>query len=80
MKIPRNLDADVLINKLVVFGYKITRKTGSHIRITTYLGGKHSETIPFQKPLKVGTLNTILKNISAHHKLTKHELMKKLKL
>ncbi len=70
MKIPRNLDADTLIKRLNIFGYNITRQSGSHIRITTDMNGKHSETIPFQKPLKVGTLNTVLKNISKHREIS----------
>ncbi len=80
MKIPRDLNAQDLIKKLSVLGYKITRQSGSHIRITTDVNGEYHETIPFQKPLKVGTLNSILKNIANHHEITKEILLRKLNL
>jgi predicted RNA binding protein YcfA (HicA-like mRNA interferase family) len=37
MKIPRDIDAGKLIKSLKIYGYSITRQTGSHIRLTTAL-------------------------------------------
>ncbi len=66
MKIPRNLTGVDLIKRLKPFGYEVTRQTGSHIRIQTMQNGQHYETIPRHDPIKIGTLNNILKNIAEH--------------
>ena len=42
------------------------------------MNGEHSETIPNHYPLKIGTLNKILKNIAEHFGITKEELLAKL--
>jgi len=80
MKLPRNLDSNILIKKLEILGYSITRQTGSHIRVSTKVNGENHETIPFQEPLKAGTLNVILKHLSVHHHLTREQLFEKLQL
>lgn len=78
MKIPRNLTGLDLIKLLKSLGYEVVRQTGSHIRIQTTQNGQHHETIPRHDPIKVGTLNNILKNIAEHFDLTKEELVNKL--
>lgn len=78
MKLPRNLSGDELIKKLKKLGYEPTRQLGSHIRITTEEKGIHHITIPAHKPLKVGTLSAILKDIASHFKITREELIEKL--
>ncbi len=78
MKIPRNLTGLDLIKLLKSLGYEVVRQTGSHIRIQTTQNGQHHETLPRHDPIKVGTLNNILKNIAEHFDLTKEELANKL--
>ena len=78
MKVPRNLSSDVLIQLLARFGYISTRQTGSHIRLTTQENGQHHITIPSHNPLKIGTLNSILRSVSDHLGLTKDELLEKM--
>ncbi|TAE31275.1 MAG: type II toxin-antitoxin system HicA family toxin [Cytophagales bacterium] len=78
MKIPRDLTGLDLIKRLRVFGYEVVRQTGSHIRIQTTENGLHYETIPKHDPIKIGTLNNILKNIAEHFGLTKDELVDRL--
>ena len=57
------------------------RQQGSHIRLTTTVGGTHHVTVPNQRPLKTGTLLAgVLKPIAAHHELTVAELLAKLSL
>lgn len=58
------------MQKLAVLEYVQIRQKGSHIRIQTKLNGIHSETIPNHKPLKLGTLRSILKNIAKHHQIS----------
>ncbi|ADB37188.1 type II toxin-antitoxin system HicA family toxin [Spirosoma linguale] len=78
MKIPRGLTGLELIKYLKPFGYEVIRQTGSHIRIQTTQNGQHYETIPRHDPIKIGTLNNILKNIAEHFGLTKEELARQL--
>ena len=35
MKLPRDLSGAELVKALVRVGYRVTRKTGSHIRVST---------------------------------------------
>lgn len=78
MKIPRNLSGSALAKKLELFGYTITRQSGSHIRLTTMLSGEHHITIPKHDPLKVGTLSSILHAVADHFLTTKQDLVKDL--
>lgn len=79
MKIPRNVSADVLIRALKKLGYTVTRQKGSHVRLTLSTPQKtHHITIPKHDPIKIGTLNNILNDLSAFHKIDKSELIKKL--
>lgn len=78
MKLPRNLSSYDLIKALKTLGYKVSHQTGSHIRLTTQENGEHHITIPAHKPLKVGTLNVILRDVATHFNLTKNDLLIKL--
>ena len=81
MKIPRDIDASVLIRALRILAYDSERQGGSHIRLTTTIGGTHQATVSNQRPLKTGTLlGGVLKPVAAHHKLTVEELLAKLEL
>ena len=67
MRIPRDLNGTDLAKQLGQFGYSITRQSGSHIRLTRIDGGQEQHlTIPSHKPLRVGTLRQILKDVSDH--------------
>lgn len=66
MKLPRDLTGEDLTNRLKKLGYTVERQTGSHIRLTTQQNGEHHITVPNHSPIKVGTLNAILKDISFH--------------
>ena len=43
------------------YGYEITCQTGSHMGLTSMVGGEHHVTIPAHSPLRVGTLNAVLR-------------------
>lgn len=67
MRIPRDLNGTDLAKQLGQFGYSITRQSGSHMRLTRIDGGQEQHlTIPSHKPLRVGTLRQILKDVSDH--------------
>ena len=78
MKTPRDLNAKILIKSLKLYGYSVTRQTGSHIRMTTNKNGQHHITIPNHSPLKIGTLNSIIADIAQHLDKTKEDLLKEL--
>jgi predicted RNA binding protein YcfA (HicA-like mRNA interferase family) len=65
-----------LTRALARLGYRVTRQTGSHLRLTATLGGQeHHLTVPNHDPIKVGTLNSILKDVAAHANLSRDELL-----
>ncbi len=66
MRLPKDLSSDELSTLLAKYGYQKTRQTGSHIRLTTTANGVHHITIPAHKQIRIGTLNSVLKDV-AHH-------------
>ncbi|MEO1376107.1 MAG: type II toxin-antitoxin system HicA family toxin [Cyanobacteria bacterium J06635_10] len=78
MKLPRDLSGEDLVKALVRFEYVVDRQTGSHIRLTTQLNGEHHITVPAHNPLKVGTLNAILRDVAEHFDLNRDELLSQL--
>lgn len=67
-----------LIAALGKLGYAATRQSGSHIRLTTETNGTHHVTVPDHRPLKVGTLSAILRDVAAHHGMDRDELVRQL--
>lgn len=80
MKVPRDCNASELIRSLRHLGYEIRRQTGSHIQLTTQRKGEHHLSVPNHRPLKVGMLHALLKEVAAHHGLTIEELARDIKL
>ncbi len=78
MRLPRNISGVDLAKRLVKYGYKVTRQTGSHMRLTTEQDGQHHITIPAHAPLKIGTFNSILRDIAGHHGLSRDQLAQSL--
>ena len=66
MRLPRDLSGRDLARVLVKLGYRITRQTGSHARLTTQQHGEHHITIPMHESLRVGTLAGILSSVAGH--------------
>ncbi|PZV21803.1 MAG: hypothetical protein DCF12_21210 [Snowella sp.] len=78
MRLPRDLTGKKFAKMVEVLGYKIERQTGSHIRLTTSKNGEHHITIPNHSPIKIGTLNAILKDIANHFEITRDNLIDQL--
>jgi len=79
MKIPRDISSDNIIQLLKKYNYEITRQTGSHVRLTSKLKGtEHHITIPRHKDLKVGTINSLLNDISKYLEIGKKILIENL--
>ena len=78
-KIPRDISGRELARLLGKYRYRIVRETGSHLRLTSdFMGYSHHITIPDHCPLKVGTLNNILKDIAEYLKIPKEQLIEEL--
>jgi Predicted periplasmic or secreted lipoprotein len=80
MRLPRDLAGPELVKALARFGYSVSRQVGSHLRLTTQENGVHHVTIPNHKPLRVGTLASILDEVALHHQISREELLTRLRL
>jgi predicted RNA binding protein YcfA (HicA-like mRNA interferase family) len=78
LKLPRDLSGPELAKALQVLGYRVTRQTGSHMRLTTNERGEHHVTIPAHAALRVGTLAGILGDVAGHFEMTRDEVVKRL--
>jgi predicted RNA binding protein YcfA (HicA-like mRNA interferase family) len=74
MKLPRDLSGSGLAKQLSVFGYQVTRQTGSHLRLTTQENGEHHITIPRHDPLKLGTLAGVLADVAQHFAMSRESV------
>lgn len=80
MKLPRDVSGVRLLTALRKLGYEKTRQRGSHVRVTTQVGGEHHEAVPLHNPIRVKTLASILRSIARHHEMSVADLLKKLRL
>lgn len=78
MRLPRDLSGRELARRLERFGYQLTRRTGSHLRLTTQQRGEHHVTIPAHDALRVGTLAAILDEVAAHFGTERAALLERL--
>ena len=76
MRLPRDITGLELARLLAQFGYRTTRTTGSHQRLTTTQEGGHHITIPLHSPLRVGTLAAIVTEVAEHFGISREELSK----
>jgi len=77
MKLPRDMDAAQLIKALERIGYRVVRQSGSHIRLQCDEPA-HSITIPNHKPLRIGTLASIVADVAAKRQIGRDELLAEL--
>lgn len=59
-KLPRNVKGKQLIGILEKFGFKVTGKRGSHIRLS-HPNGRWTQVAVHPKPIPQGTLRAILR-------------------
>lgn len=78
MKLPRDLSGTQLVRLLGTLGYVPTRQVGSHIRLTRAGDPVHHITVPDHDSLRVGTLNSILREVSAHLGVSREELVQEM--
>ena len=78
MRLPRDLSGADLIRGLERLGYRATRQTGSHVRLTLAGDPEHHLTVPLHDPLRLGTLAAILADVAAHFRIDRDELLRRL--
>jgi predicted RNA binding protein YcfA (HicA-like mRNA interferase family) len=78
LRLPRDVSGDDLAKALDDLGYRITRQSGSHLRLTTLERGEHHITIPRHAALRVGTLSGLLGDVAQHFGLSREELIAQL--
>lgn len=77
-RLPRDISGATLAKLLERFGYVVTRQKGSHIRLTTQEGGEHSITVPNHTSLRLGTLNSVLRDVADHARVTRDDVAERL--
>ncbi|HZL13478.1 MAG TPA: type II toxin-antitoxin system HicA family toxin [Verrucomicrobiae bacterium] len=76
MKIPRDLSGAQLVKVLCRnWGYRVLHQEGSHMILQTENPSHQRLSIPNHHPVRVGTLNSIIRAISRHKGVERQELL-----
>ena len=79
MKLPRDLSGAELIKLLCKHsGYRRVNQEGSHVILETSEPRQHRISIPDHAPLRVGTLNAILRAIAMAKGVEKEDVLRHL--
>ena len=78
MKLPRGLSGTALVAALKRLGYKQTRQTGSHARLTISFPRQSHLTVPLLRPIPAGTLAALIKDAAAHLDTTAEDILRKI--
>lgn len=76
MKLPRDLSGADLIKLLCKHhGYQQVNQEGSHVILQTESPRHHRLSVPDHAPLRLGTLNAILRAVAAAKGIPKEEIL-----
>lgn len=76
MKLPRDLHGRELVQALCArWAYRKVNQVGSHVVLQTDTPRHHRLVVPDHKPLRVGTLNAILREVAAAKGVTREEIL-----
>ncbi len=79
MKLPRDLSGAELIKLLCKhFGYRRVNQEGIHVILETGEPRQHRISIPDHAPLRIGTLNAILRAIATVKGVEKEDILRHL--
>ena len=79
MKLPRDLSGRDLVKGLVQhWDYRLVNQVGSHIVLQTDTPAPHRVSVPDHDPLRVGTLNAILRAVAKAKGVSREEVVAKL--
>ena len=79
MKLPRDLSGAELI-KLPgkEFGYRRVNQVGSHVILETSTPRAHRLSVPEHSPLRIGTLNAILRAVASAQNVDRENILERL--
>ena len=76
MKLPRDLSGVALADHLCRrWEYIKVNQVGSHIILQTQTSTHHRIAIPAHKSLRIGTLNSILRDVAAHKQIDREVIL-----
>ena len=76
MKLPRDLSGVDLIRVLCKhYGYRRVHQEGSHVILETDSPRQHRLSVPNHDPLRIGTLNAILRAVAEVQGVEKEEIL-----
>ncbi|HEY3762732.1 MAG TPA: type II toxin-antitoxin system HicA family toxin [Verrucomicrobiae bacterium] len=76
MKVPRDLSGTQLVKVLCRdWNYRVIHQEGSHIILQTDVPSSQRLSVPNHKPLRIGTLNSIIRSVSAHKDVERQRLL-----
>jgi predicted RNA binding protein YcfA (HicA-like mRNA interferase family) len=79
MKLPRDLSGVKLVQVLCRhFGYRRLHQEGSHIILETDIPTHHRLAVPAHNPLRLGTLNAILRAVARVKAIEKDDILDRL--
>ncbi len=78
MRLPRDVSGAELAKRLERLGYRVTRQTGSHMRLTLSDPPEHHLTIPAHEALRIGTLAAILTSAAVRLGVSKDDVASRL--
>jgi len=79
MKLPRDLSGADLASLLCrKYGYQRVHQVGSHIILETESPEHHRIAIPNHNPLRIGTLNSILRAVASAQSIDKKQILREL--
>lgn len=80
MKLPRDLSGAQLVKVLCRdWGYRTLHQEGSHVILQTETPGHQRLSVPNHNPLRLGTLNAILRVVAAHKGVDRQRLLDSLR-
>ena len=79
MKLPRDARGRDVVKALCRdWGYREVHQVGSHIILQTDLPSPHRLSVPDHHPLRLGTLNAIVRAVAAHKRVERQQVLQTL--
>ena len=79
MKLPRDASGRDVVKALCRdWGYREVHQVGSHIILQTDLPTPHRLSVPDHNPVRLGTLNAIVRAVAAHKRVERQQVLQTL--
>ena len=76
MRLPRDVNGRQLTASLIrSWGYREVNRVGSHIILQTDQPSHHRISVPDHTPLRIGTLNGILRAVAGAKRVTREDII-----